>query len=276
MAGKNRNENTKSGMEMKKNRWILNSIIVGIEVIWIVVVVIIYNNKYNGNAEVIYNVIAAAIGVTIGMTIYFHMENKSEITDSKYREYLLDELNPSRINEKTKVDRKGNRKENQNDIEDEKTDVVLGKSDKKDIIALMLKNNDETMEYFQISKNQAKSSFWFSIIACVIGIAMISISLYGVFKMKDTQFAIISIVGGAVTELIAGTVLVIHNKSALQLNYYYDALHENEKFLSAINLADKLEDNDKRDMYIEIIRAQIQSANDDKKREEHNNGKNSN
>lgn len=274
MAGKNRNENAKSGMGMKKNRWILNSIMVGIEVIWIVVVVIIYNNKYNGNAEVIYNVIAAAIGVTIGMTIYFHMENKSEITDSKYREYLLDELNPSRINEKTKVGRKGNRKENQNDIEDEKTDVVLGKSDKKDIIALMLKNNDETMEYFQISKNQAKSSFLFSIIACIVGIVMIGISLYSVFKMKDTQFAIISIVGGAVTELIAGTVLVIHNKSALQLNYYYDALHENEKFLSAINLADKLEDDDKRDMYIEIIRAQIQTANFCKK-EEHNNGKNS-
>ena len=147
-------------------------------------------------------------------------------------------------------------------------------SDEKDIIALMLKNNEETIEYFHISKNHAKSSFDLSIIACLVGIAMIGISLYGVFKMKDTQFAIIGIVGGAITELIAGTVLVIHNKSALQLNYYYDALHENEKFLSAINLADKLDDDTQRDMYIEIIRAQIQSAKDYKK-EEQNSGKNS-
>lgn len=201
-----------------------------------------------------------------------------QITRSKgkfeYREYLLDELNPTKIDEKPKAGRKGSKKENKNDEADEKTWVVSEKSDKKDIIALMLKNNDETKEYFKISKNQAKSSFWFSIIACIVGIAMIGISLYGVFKMKDTQFAIIGIVGGAITELIAGTVLVIHNKSALQLNYYYDALHENEKFLSAINLADKLDDDTKRDMYIEIIMAQIQSVKDYKK-EEQNSGKNS-
>lgn len=216
------------------------------------------------------------IAIYIGAMAVTLVDQKHE-KKFKYREYLLDELNPSRIEceqKEGRTNRKINKKENKNDEADEKTEVVSEKSDKKDIIALMLKNNDETMEYFQISKNQAKSSFWFSIIACVIGIAMIIISLYGVFMIKDTQFAVIGIVGGAVTELIAGTVLVIHNKSALQLNYYYDALHENEKFLSAINLADKLEDDDKRDMYIEIIRAQIQTTNDYKK-EEYNNGKNS-
>lgn len=211
------------------------------------------------------------MGVVLILVRYQTTESKGKF---EYREYLLDELNPIRIDEKPKAGRKGSKKQNKNDETDEKTEVVSEKSDKKDIIALMLKNNDETKEYFKISKNQAKSSFWFSIIACIVGIAMIGISLYGVFKMKDTQFAIIGIVGGAITELIAGTVLVIHNKSALQLNYYYDALHENEKFLSAINLADKLEDDDKRDMYIEIIMAQIQSANGYKK-EEQNSGKNS-
>ncbi len=212
------------------------------------------------------------MAILIALNMY--LKDKSVKEKFEYREYLLDELNPPRIDEMPKTGRKGSKKENKNDEADEKIEVVSEKSDKKDIIALMLKNNDETMEYFQISKTQAKSSFWFSIVACIVGIAMISISLYGVFKMKDTQFAIIGIVGGAITELIAGTVLVIHNKSALQLNYYYDALHENEKFLSAINLADKLDDDTKRDMYIDIIRAQIQSAKDYKK-EEQNSGKNS-
>ena len=84
---------------------------------------------------------------------------------------------------------------------------------------------------------------------------MTCLSLYAIFKIDDMQFAIIGIVGETITELIAGIVLVIHNKSALQLNYYYDALHENEKFLSAINLVDKLEDTEKTQMYIEVIRA---------------------
>lgn len=203
--------------------------------------------------------------------LYQITENKDKY---EYREYLLDELNPSKTNEELNEDKKENKDGSENNGVDKKNTVITEKLEKKDIIALMLKNNDETKEYFKISKNQAKSSFWFSIIACIVGIAMIGISLYGVFKMKDTQFAIIGIVGGAITELIAGTVLVIHNKSALQLNYYYDALHENEKFLSAINLADKLDDDTKRDMYIEIIRAQIQSAKDYKK-EGQNSGKNS-
>ena len=56
---------------------------------------------------------------------------------------------------------------------------------------------------------------------------MTCLSLYAIFKIDDMQFAIIGIVGETITELIAGIVLVIHNKSALQLNYYYDALHKN-------------------------------------------------
>lgn len=127
----------------------------------------------------------------------------------------------------------------------------------KDIITLMIKNSDEIADYFKISKRQARSSFAFSIIACIIGIVMIGLSLYAVFSIKDTEFAIIGVIGGSVTEVIAGTVLVIHNKSALQLNYYYDALHQNEKFLSAINLADKLGKDKKEQIYIEIIRTQI-------------------
>lgn len=258
---------------MKKKDFVVK-IIMPIVSVWITIMV--FSLEYYYNIHIVIATTVISIIMFIGTIIAAILDSKYE-KKFKYREYLLDELNPSRIECEQKggrTNRKRNKKENKNDEADEKTEVVSEKSDKKDIIALMLKNNDETMEYFQISKNQAKSSFWFSIIACVIGIAMIIISLYGVFMIKDTQFAVIGIVGGAVTELIAGTVLVIHNKSALQLNYYYDALHENEKFLSAINLADKLEDDDKRDMYIEIIRAQIQTANVCKK-EDHNNGKNS-
>lgn len=261
---------------MKKFRDILDVIVLVILALLSIIIPVIFAkmiiiNKYNYAA---YILAPMPLIIITYMFISSCGGDKRKKEEFKYREYLLDELNPTRIDEKPKAGRKGSKKENKNDETDEKTEVVSEKSDKKDIIALMLKNNDETMEYFKISKNQAKSSFWFSIIACIVGIAMIGISLYGVFKMKDTQFAIIGIVGGAITELIAGTVLVIHNKSALQLNYYYDALHENEKFLSAINLADKLEDDDKRDMYIEIIMAQIQSAKDYKK-EEQNSGKNS-
>lgn len=193
----------------------------------------------------------AIISISTIICIYIYdLDNYTKENDDEYRKYLIDELNIyDYINKREQI------------------------SENKDIIALMLKNNDETTDYFKISKRQAQSSFWFSIIACIIGIITICLSLYAIFEINDIQFAVISIVGGTVTELIAGTVLVIHNKSALQLNYYYDALHENEKFLSAINLADKLENSDKTKMYMEIIKAQIKSDERAKSEDERKEGK---
>ena len=83
------------------------------------------------------------------------------------------------------------------------------------------------------------------------------IAAVGIVIFKNLGISIIAALSGAITEIISGVVLWIHNKSALQLNYYYDSLHENEKFLSAVNIADKLSEEKKEDMYIEIIRKQI-------------------
>ncbi len=246
MAEKNINKKVKTKFMMEKIKEGLKVVLIIMLIVCTIFLILIvkYSFDYLDNSQR-YTVLTAVgifLGVVIMLLVMLFCNIFNTYKKSEYGKYLLDKLGSPNSDEK-----------------------------EKDIIALMLKNNYEINEYFQISKIQARSSFGFSIIACVVGIAMISISLYGVFKMKDTQFAIIGIVGGAITELIAGTVLVIHNKSALQLNYYYDALHENEKFLSAINLADKLDDDTKREMYIEIIRAQIQSARDYKK-EDHNNG----
>lgn len=71
------------------------------------------------------------------------------------------------------------------------------------------------------------------------------------------EVSIIAAVSGAITDIASVIVLGIHNKSALQLNYYYDALHENEKLLSAINMADKLNTDKREEIYMEIIRKQI-------------------
>lgn len=191
----------------------------------------------------------------------FTIKNSEE--DSQYRNFLLKEIE-DRENSETIVQKET---EEESESETESKEILEKKSEQKDILMQMLKNNDETTDYFKISKRQAQSSFWFSIIACIIGIIMICLSLYAVFEIKDTEFAIIGIVGGTITELIAGTVLVIHNKSALQLNYYYDALHENEKILSAINLADKLENTEKTQMYIEIIKSQIRESEEKAKEE---------
>ena len=79
--------------------------------------------------------------------------------ESKYREYLLKELD---LNEKVSDLSNKNRNEDkkteckQNSVSDQ-----IKRSDKKDILALMLKNNDEITEYFRINKVRQKRLFGF-------------------------------------------------------------------------------------------------------------------
>lgn len=137
---------------------------------------------------------------------------------------------------------------------DQKEDVSNSKTD---IIGLMLKNNDETTEYFSISKSQAKSSFLVAIITCIFGVSFLITAIAITLITKQLDLALIPAIGGAITELISGTVLWVHNKSAVQLNHYYDALHENERFLSTVTLVDKLSSESQEEMYKEIIRSQL-------------------
>ena len=85
-----------------------------------------------------------------------------------------------------------------------------------------------------------------------------------VIILKKTDIAAIGVISGAITELIAGTIFWLHNKSALQLNHYYDALHENEKVLLAINLTNTLSSEERESMCKEIIRTQIYKQKIDK------------
>lgn len=185
----------------------------------------------------------SAIFLVHYISCYFKFKTYKIDTSSEYREYLKERLLYS-----------------DNDKEEEINHNIINNTnikDKKDIIALMLKNNDETTEYFSISKGQAKFSFVFSIISCSIGIILLILSVIVALIQKQVIPTVITLISGAITEVIAGTVLWVHNKSALQLNHYYDALHENEKFLSAINLIDNLNDSKKDEVYVEVIRNQL-------------------
>lgn len=73
------------------------------------------------------------------------------------------------------------------------------------------------------------------------------------------QMSIIPAIGGIITELIAGTALVVYRNSLSQLNHYHKALHEDERFLSSVNLLGKFSSVEAQDdMLREIIRSEIQ------------------
>lgn len=248
-------------MDNKKNYKVATiisiTIIVFISVIFLKNIDNIYNflQKLQLRTGLQANLVCAVVGMVLGLTVEMYLKRTKE--DSAYRSYLVKELDG--IKKSDNDDEKKENIEYNNVFQKEKNKIIYYtyKKDKKDIIALMLKNNDEITEYFKISKHQAKSSFWVSIISCIVGLVILCSSIYLMIIIENIKYAIIGMVSGAITEVISGTVLRVNNKSALQLNHYYDALHENEKLLAAINMADKLSDEKREEMYIEIIRKQI-------------------
>lgn len=126
-------------------------------------------------------------------------------------------------------------------------------------LKLMSLNMAEIREFYALSKTMAKKSFILAVIMCILGFIVIASSIYAIFFI-DISFveSLIPIIGGTVVELIAGTSLSVYKKSLEQLNQYYESLHNNERYLSLVNLVDRLSDNKKDDTYVNIINSQLE------------------
>ncbi len=130
---------------------------------------------------------------------------------------------------------------------------------KKEVDALgrMMINLEDIKEFYTWSQKQAKAAFVLAVSMCILGFGLIIIAcaLPVAFKLSY-QISIIPAIGGVITELIAGTALVVYRSSLAQLNHYHKALHEDERFLSSVNLLGKFTEDEMRDnMLQEIIRA---------------------
>ena len=133
-----------------------------------------------------------------------------------------------------------------------------GTQDSTNILELMSINMAEIKEYYVLSKNMAKSSFKLSVSMCLLGFTLITSSIISIFIMDITiSSAVIPAIGGVVVEVVAGTSLFVYRQSLEQLNRYYEALHENERFLSVVNIADKITPEKKDDVYLEIVKSQL-------------------
>lgn len=129
-----------------------------------------------------------------------------------------------------------------------------------DILELMLDNMKEIRDYYIISKKQAKNAFTLAIFLCIIGFIFIVISIAFILLFKNTvEASILSAIGGIITEIIACTTLIVYKSSLEQLNNYYESLHNNERFLSLVNIVNKISNNKQDEAYLNIINVELQN-----------------
>lgn len=130
----------------------------------------------------------------------------------------------------------------------------------KDVLELMLENMKEIRDYYIISKRQARRSFTLAASACIIGFIFVLTSiLLTIFLELPLVVTIISAIAGALSEFIAGTALYVYKMSLQQLNNYYESLHNNERFLSLVNLVSKMDSKKQDEAYMNIINAELQN-----------------
>ena len=149
--------------------------------------------------------------------------------------------------------------ENTNGIQQEDTDKQENKTE-IDALGRMMINLEDIKEFYTWSQKQAKASFILAVVMCILGFVLmiIAIVLPITFRL-NFQMSIIPAIGGVITELIAGTALVVYRNSLSQLNHYHKALHEDERFLSSVNLLGKFSSvQEQDDMLREIIKSEIQ------------------
>lgn len=125
------------------------------------------------------------------------------------------------------------------------------------ILTLMIRNMAEIREYFKISKQNAKRSYLLSLWMAVFGFILFAFAVVMFFFIDTTEPALYAVIGGFVTEFVSVVAMQLHRNSQRQLNHYYQALHENEKFLSSVQLAEKISKNRRDEVYIEIIRCSV-------------------
>lgn len=154
------------------------------------------------------------------------------------------------VTSKIKKDESQSQDDNSNDnVRYEKKDSV-----RKSVIARMNQNLVRIKEYYEWSQDQAKAMFIVAIITCIAGFGMIAASLLlSIFMKLDFEAALLTAIGGMITEVFGGTTLLVYRSTVSQLNYYHKSLHEDQRYLYTAELTDEINSSAIKDEMLEAI-----------------------
>lgn len=110
-------------------------------------------------------------------------------------------------------------------------------------------------EYYTINKNQARSSFRFSIFSIVIGLITIIAGFWiHSLNIANIEISYLSIFSGLILEFIGGAYFFMYKKSLEQVNFFFGQLIKIQDTMLSINLADNIYNESKKtEMHEKII-----------------------
>lgn len=122
----------------------------------------------------------------------------------------------------------------------------------KDIIDLMINNVSELREYYIISKRQANRAFSSTLIVCVLGFVVFVTGIIATI-FSNQNLILYTTISGSIIEIISGLFFVLYRNTTTQLNLYHERLGATEKYLTAMQLVEKVSPEKKDELYKYII-----------------------
>lgn len=133
---------------------------------------------------------------------------------------------------------------------------ILLQEGSKDVISLMINNVSELREYYVISKRQATRAFSSTLIVCVLGfIVFVAGIVANIFTKQNIM--LYTTISGSIIEIISGLFFVLYRNTTAQLNLYHKRLGATEKYLTAMQLAEKASPDKRDDLYRYIIEVML-------------------
>ena len=124
------------------------------------------------------------------------------------------------------------------------------------VIDLMIQNVAELKGYYVISKQQANRSFMSALTICFLGFTLFASGIVISF-FSNENILIYTTVAGSIVEIVSGLFFWLYKSSTKQLNIYHERLGATEKYLTAIQLVDKMDNSTKDDAYRFLIESLV-------------------
>jgi uncharacterized membrane protein YidH (DUF202 family) len=124
-----------------------------------------------------------------------------------------------------------------------------------DIFDTVQLNLNQLAEYYTINKSQARNSFRASVTAIVIGLITITLGIWMFYYKHDSDIGVIYITGvsGVLLEFIGGAYFYLHNRSLVQLNFFFSRLITIQDTMLSIKLCEQISDESRRVAVLEKL-----------------------
>ncbi len=187
--------------------------------------------------------------IDAGATVSSHAENEPQLTDpeatTKSRPSLLDRLlsNYHRLEPLLQ------------DIKNAYTE--LSKADSVQEIAAS--QTKILSNYYLLVLDQADRSFLWAIIASAVGLIFFVAAITFLLLQESLDVAVVSLISGALIEIISGINFYLFNKTTSQFNDFHIRLESTQKFLLGNSMCDGLDETTKQETLSNLIHTMIET-----------------